>query len=184
MEQSTPFPVQFEFTQIRDMLMFRLSRWQGRQLLVEDCFSLSAYYFQTNSLRGKLLYHLPLLPFELKKKLDIPGCIITILCAHMHPHGMSGLHCLVSLLLFILFQRKERAGLAEARKGEEVNLDTKAAWNRRTDVMPLSPSLISPQGLAGLALILLLFCGPPPPPAFSKTFFPPLLPLQFWSFPR
>lgn len=67
--------------------------------------------------------------------------------------------------------------MAEARKEEEVNLETKAACNRRTDVMPPSTSLISRQGLAILALILQLFCGPPPPPppppVSSKTSSPP-----------
>ena len=81
------------------MLMFRLSRWQGRQLLAEDCFSLSAYYFQTNSLRGKLLYLLPLHPLQLKKKkTENPGCIIIILCAQVHP---SHLGCDITVISIV-----------------------------------------------------------------------------------
>lgn len=91
----------------------------------------------------------------------------------------SDFHCLVSFLLFRLFQRKGSQGLAEARK-EEVNLETRAAWNRKADVMPPSTSLIFSSGLGntgpGSYLFLWSLLLPPPPPfpnpAFPKPFFP------------
>lgn len=127
MEESTPFPVQFEFTQIYDMLMFRLSRWQGRQLLVEDCFSLSAYYFQTNSLRGKLLYLLPLLPLELKKKISRnpwsqyyhPLCPSTPILFGMW--YKSSFYCLVSFSRIYVISKKREIGpgRGKGRRGGE-----------------------------------------------------------------
>lgn len=117
--ENTPFPVQSEFTRIRDMLMFRLSRWRGRRSLVEDCFSLSAYYFQTNTLRGKCAA--PSLCFFLseKSKAEEQSCLalIAILCAHACPVNWavvkSGAISLVRKLcrffvcLFVISEKKE-----------------------------------------------------------------------------
>lgn len=118
--------------------MFRLSRWQGRQLLVEDCFSLSAYYFQTNSLRGKLLYLLPL-NWKKKKVSRNPWS------QYYHPmcasapilFGMwckSSFYCLVSFSCIYVISKKREIGLGrdkERRGGEFGNkswLEQNKAW--------------------------------------------------------
>lgn len=167
--------------------MFRLSRWQGRQALVEDCFSLSAYYFQTNSLRGRLLYLLPfLLPEKGKERkyLVVSLSFHVPVCTYLIWVWGRGIPLFGKKpWWFLLFQRKGRYILAESRKGAEVNLETKASWNWRTDVMPHSTFLISPWGLAILALTCLLFCGPPPS-SLSQTSFQTATSFAVWSFPH
>lgn len=97
----------------------------------------------------------------------------------MHPSYLSGFHCFV---ITSLKKKEIGPGWGKERRGGEFG--NKAAWNR-TDVMPLSTSLISAQGLAILAPILQLFYDPPSPspPATSKPSFPPYwIFLKFWSF--
>ena len=79
----------------------------------------------------------------------------------------------MSFLPFRLFQRKGSQGLAEAKK-EEVNLETRAAWNRKADVMPPSTSLIFSSGLGNT--------GPGSPTYFCGLFYFLLL-LQFQTLP-
>ena len=58
-----------------------------------------------------------------------------------------------------------------------MNLETKAAWNRRADVMPLSTCLIFSSGFGSTGPDSpAYFCGLPPPPSISPAFSKPLFP--------
>lgn len=93
-------------------------------------FPLSAYYFQTNSLRGKSLYRLPLHPLA---KVRNPWWCDYQAVSSSDPillgmWGSSGFHCSVSCWLFIWFQRRGRKGLAEAKQREGVQWKQKLLW--------------------------------------------------------
>lgn len=142
--ENTPFPVQFEFTQICDMLMFRLSRWRGRQSLVENCFSLSAYYFQTNTLRGKCVPSSLCFLSENRKE-EEQSCLAAIVilwlptCTHLiRRWEKSGPISLVRKLfaVFVILEEK-RVGSWVGQRRERVEFENKSFLGKGTVALPL-----------------------------------------------
>lgn len=141
--ENTRFPVQFEFTQICDMLMFRLSRWWGRQSLVEDCFSLSAYYFQTNTFRGKCAPSSLCFSLSENRKEEEWSCLAVIVllclpaCAHLIGLWENVLPFLwwESFAVFVFFRGK-RTGCWMRQRKKRGEFENKSL-EKGADAMPL-----------------------------------------------